>query len=315
MVETKLNFFLIGAPKAGTTLIHERLALHPQVYLSPLKEPNYYATDIDPERFSAAFRANTPDDLDRYFSQRPLAFRQVAFVRDARQYASLFEGANADHRVVGECSTSYLSSVDAPGRVAESHPDAKILIALRHPVERLYSHWLMARKYGFTDRSLMDAVSEDLAHPDPGWGRSELFVQSGIYAPSIRRWLAHFPAEQVKVVLNEQLNDVQLWSDLASWLNVDSPIPEVPSTAGNRAGRARFEGLNHWLTHRGIKSAISPWLPRGIKAAVGKTWYTSQGLAPLTEADRASLLAHFAEDIVQVEETLGLDLTSWRTGH
>ena len=53
MVASRLNFFLIGAPKAGTTLIHARLSRHPEVFLSPLKEPNHYATDIDPTRFSA----------------------------------------------------------------------------------------------------------------------------------------------------------------------------------------------------------------------------------------------------------------------
>ena len=66
MVETKLNFFLIGAPKGGTTHVHARLSRHPRVYLSPLKEPNHFATDIDPTRFSPAFRSNVPADLKGY---------------------------------------------------------------------------------------------------------------------------------------------------------------------------------------------------------------------------------------------------------
>ena len=101
MVETKLNFFLIGAPKSGTTLLHARLARHPQVYLSPLKEPNHFATDIDPDRFSPAFRANTPANLAGYLADRPLKPRQIGFVQDPEDYAKLFEEAGPNHQVIG----------------------------------------------------------------------------------------------------------------------------------------------------------------------------------------------------------------------
>lgn len=312
MVETKLNFFLIGAPKAGTTLIHERLSRHAQVYLSPIKEPNHFSTDIDPSRFSKAFKANTPHDLERYFAQEPLASRQVAFVREAAQYAALFEASNPDHKVVGECSTSYLHSLHAPEKVAKAHPDARILVALRNPVERLYSHWQMARKYGFTDQPLMEAVSSDQAHPNPGWGTSELFVESGLYAQAIKRWRLHFPVDRIKVVLNGDLNGEGTWLDLARWLKVDGGIPEVPPAAGNRAGRARFEGINHWLTQNGIKATASRWLPKGVKAAVGRQWYTAKGLPRLKDEDRRALYALFAEDIRETEALLGMDLSHWR---
>jgi hypothetical protein len=312
MVEAKLNFFLIGAPKAGTTLIHERLSLHTQVYLSPIKEPNYYSTDIQTEGFSKAFKANTPDDLELYFNQKPLLARQVAFVRDAAQYAALFEEARPEHRVVGECSTSYLNSLHAPEKVAASHPEAAILIALRNPVERLFSHWQMARKYGFTDLPLMAAVAADQVHPNPGWGSSELFVESGLYAEALQRWRQYFPEHRIKVVLNEHLNDDRTWFDLAQWLALDGGIPDAPPAAGNRAGRARFEGINHWLTRSGLKPAVTRWLPKGVKAAVGRKWYTSEGLPQMTAQERAALYPLFAEDIRELEAMTGMDLQHWR---
>ena len=106
MVETKLNFFLIGAPKGGTTHVHARLSRHPRVYLSPLKEPNHFATDIDPTRFSPAFRSNVPADLKGYLADRPLRPRQIGFVHDRDQYRLLFDAVRPEHAVVGECSTS-----------------------------------------------------------------------------------------------------------------------------------------------------------------------------------------------------------------
>jgi len=312
MVAPKLNFFLIGAPKAGTTLIHARLAQHPQVFLSPLKEPNHFATDIDPSRFTPAFRANTPGDLAGYLAQRPLASRQIGFVGDPADYARLFADAGPQHTVIGECSTSYLWSTKAAENVADVHPEARILAVLRNPVERAHSHWLMARKYGFTRLSLLEVVQQDMAHPDPSWGRSELFVQAGLYAEGLGRWLARFPQDQVKVLLNEELNQPETWAGLESWLGLESAIPEVEGNSGNPAGRARFESVNSWLTQSGVKAVAGRWLPPSIKQWVGQKWYTRDGLMPLSFEDRKALLPHFEQDILATEALIGRDLSHWR---
>ena len=311
MVASRLNFFLIGAPKAGTTLIHARLSRHPEVFLSPLKEPNHYATDIDPARFSASFRANVPGDLDGYLTDRPLKPRQIGFVQDPEHYSALFEGAEEAHCVVGECSTSYLWSTEAAANVAAAHPDARILVVLRHPVERLHSHWLMARKYGFTRLPLIEAVEQDRAHPDPGWGRSELFVEAGLYADALDRWLQAFPDGQVKVLLNEELDDPATWSNLADWLGLDGGIPDVDGTEGNRAGRARWEGLNAWLTRTGLKSSLGALLPASMKRRVSGAWYTEEGLDALSDGDRRRLMPHFQEDILTTASRIGRNLDHW----
>ena len=311
MVASRLNFFLIGAPKAGTTLIHARLSRHSQVFLSPLKEPNHFATDIDPDRFSAAFRANVPGDLEGYLAHRPLQPRQIGFIRDAEHYASLFEGAEQDHRVVGECSTSYLWSTEAAANVAAAHPGARILVVLRHPVERLHSHWLMARKYGFTRLPVLEAVEQDRAHPNAGWGRSELFVEAGLYADALDRWLQAFPEGQVKVLLNEELNDEATWSELADWLGLESGIPEVDPGQGNPAGRARFEAMNAWLTRSGLKSAVANRLPQGVKRRVSEAWYTQEGVTSLADEDRAALMPLFEADIRATAALLGRNLDHW----
>ena len=312
MVEARLNFFLIGAPKAGTTLLHKRLSQHPQVYLSPLKEPNYYATDIDPSRFSSAFRANTKLDTAEYLARKPLASRQVGFVRDAAQYRTLFEGVQPEHRTVGECSTSYLWSREAALRVADAHPEARILVVLRNPVDRLYSHWMMARMYGFTDLDLMTAVSRDQNHPDPGWGRSELYVEAGRYADALKRWLKAFPPSQVKVLFSDQLSDAETWHQLQEWLDLDGPIPEVEGNRANSAGRARMEALNHWLTRTGLKGELGGWLPAPWKRWLKRVWYTSDGLPALSKADREQLFSLFESDVKALEKLLNVDLPHWR---
>ena len=223
----------------------------------------------------------------------------------------MFEGAEGVHRVVGECSTSYLWSTEAATNVAAAHPDARILVVLRHPVERLHSHWLMAKKYGFTRLPLLEAVEQDRTHPDPGWGRSELFVEAGLYAAALDRWLQAFPDGQVKVLLNEELDDPATWSDLADWLGLDGAIPDVDRTEGNRAGRARWEGFNAWLTRTGLKSKLGALLPASMKRPLSGVWYTEEGLDALSDGDRRRLMPHFEEDIRTTSARLGRNLDHW----
>ena len=83
---SKVNFFVIGAAKCGTTTLYARLRSHPEVFLSPMKEPNYYSRrDIDPSKFSPAFKANTRLDHGAYLKlDDPLPERQVGFIETKR---------------------------------------------------------------------------------------------------------------------------------------------------------------------------------------------------------------------------------------
>ena len=317
---SRVNFMVIGAAKCGTTTVYDRLARRPDVYLTPVKEPNHYARSIDVAGFSAAFRANLHDDWDRYFAQRPLAERQIGFVQDAAQYAALYDGVGPEHRLVGECSTSYLWDPLAPAAVHAAHPGARVVVVLRHPVERLFSHYLMARKYGFTQLPLLEAVAQDGAHPNPGWGRSELFEELGHYAPQLQRWLAFFPLGQgpgrLQVLLSEDLRDGRRWDDFVAGLGLAPGVGPTGEIGGrgadaNRAGLARFERLNHWMTRRGLKRPLGNLVPPKLKDRLLRWYYTDRGLPGLTPEERAALLPRYAEDTRWVAECTGRDLSHW----
>ena len=295
----RVNFFVIGAAKCGTTTLYARLSRHPEVFLSPLKEPNYHSrADLDPARFSKAFKANTKLDLTGYLAQSdPLPEMQVGFVQSEAEYVRLFSGATDAHRVVGECSTSYLWSPSAPAALHAAHPDAKIVVALRDPVERMYSHYLMARKYGFVKGSVVEAVKADLAHPNPSWGRSELFVELSLYEAQIARWRAFFPDSQLRILQPGALRREETWQELQRWLGLTPLNLNTGPGAGdaNTAGLSRFEGLNRWLTSTGLKQAIGRLVPSGLKSSLLGWYYRSDDIPTLTDGERAELTALLAE--------------------
>lgn len=295
----RVNFFVIGAAKCGTTTLYARLNAHPEVFLSPLKEPNFYSrADLDLARFSKSFKANTKLDLTGYLAQSdPLPEMQVGFVQSEPDYARLFSGATDAHRVVGECSTSYLWSPTAPEALHAAHPHAKIVVALRDPVERIYSHYLMARKYGFVKGSVVEAVKADLAHPDPSWGRSELFVELSLYEAQIARWRALFPDSQLRILQSGSLRRDETWHDLQTWLGLTPrDLASGPGSGdANTAGLSRFEGLNRWLTSTGLKQALGRLVPSGLKSSLLGWYYRSDDVPTLTDAERAELTALLTE--------------------
>ncbi|NLF38083.1 sulfotransferase, partial [bacterium] len=100
------DFFIVGAPKSGTTALHAYLGRHPSIFVPARKEPHFFGSDIV----------------------------SPAFVRDRDAYLSLFAGATTEARV-GEASIWYLYSKRAAREIKEFNPDARIIIMLRNPVD------------------------------------------------------------------------------------------------------------------------------------------------------------------------------------
>ncbi|HEX5431187.1 MAG TPA: sulfotransferase, partial [Bryobacteraceae bacterium] len=105
------TFFLIGAPKAGTTSLYHYLDQHPQIYMSPIKEPSYFASELRPENFHPRIKLQMRremEDVRRYLRGAMTEKRFGGPVADWEDYLKLFE--NAREAVRGEASASYLWS-------------------------------------------------------------------------------------------------------------------------------------------------------------------------------------------------------------
>lgn len=159
------NLFLIGAAKAGTTSLYGHLADHPEIYMSAVKEPHYFAG------------VTTDPDARAFFP----------VVETRRAYLRLFAKARHE-RWVGEASTSYLWDPEAPRRIQAHSSAASILVLLRDPVERAFSHYLDDVREGRQRLSFEDAVEHELEHgPPTRWGELA-YVDPGHYVPQVIRW-------------------------------------------------------------------------------------------------------------------------------
>jgi hypothetical protein len=175
------DFFLVGAMKAGTTTVHHLLAQHERIFM-PREELFFFSFD-DFEEHAEGFRDEA--------GWRMRCFEDELEAR-LPTYLQRFAPAGPD-QLIGEDSTTYLSAVAVPERIARFAPRARILVVLRDPVERLRSHYWHLVRSGRAVLPLDEALI----------GQRETLLRRSTYAPGLARYLARF--EGVHTLLFEEL--------------------------------------------------------------------------------------------------------------
>lgn len=176
------NMLIIGAPKSGTTSLYQYISGHPQVYMSPIKEPFFFASDNG--------------RLDYPGTQVLLPFG--ASITTPNAYEALFAGATSQHCIIGEASATYLYNSNTPARIKRLIPSVKMIAILRHPVERAFSQFMDNRRDG---REPMLDFARALAVEDErirrGWRLTVHYRAMGFYFQQLTRYYSLFPKEQI----------------------------------------------------------------------------------------------------------------------
>lgn len=273
------NFFVVGAQKAGTTSLYVHLKRHPQVFLPSHKELRYF----QPEH-----RDSVTLDL----------------------YRTLYAGAKG-YKAIGEVSPYYLVDPLVPARIREVAPGARIIIVLRDPVERAYSHYgNYRRSYYDPAESFREAVGRYENRSAREWHLSQEYIEDGLYYAQVRRYLDTFGRDQVLVLLFDDLaeNPSELIARVAQHIGVDPDffvgrdISEVPNPYRMPKIRAVLWAERLGLTHR---------LPRSLRLAWRPLFYDLK--KPALDGDSRRRLQQFYDrDITELEALLGRKLPELR---
>jgi hypothetical protein len=207
------DFFIAGHPKSGTTALYKMLKAHPQIFMSTLKEPLFFSSDMR-QRFSIPSREPVPQTLDAYLS--------------------LFAGARPE-QLLGEASSSYLWSRTAAAAIAEAAPQARIIAVLREPASFLHSlHLQFMQIHVEAQGNLRKAISLEPARRE---GRRIprrshrpqllLYSEHVRYVEQLRRYESLFPSEQLHVILYDDFradNEATV-RGILRFLDVDENAP------------------------------------------------------------------------------------------
>ena len=276
------NFFIAGAPKAGTDLLYYQLDQHQQIYMSPLKEPNYFAEEVRPQNFHPSLRPHLEKgaaNMREYLDAGAPTKRFGGMVSDLSDYEMLFARAQSE-RAIGEGSVCYLWSQTAAASIAKVIPHARIVLVLMNPAERAFHQYLKSLSDGTVHHSFsehLDIGFEDRSEPEWEIRLFNPFLSFGEYAAQIDRYLTNFPREQLSISLYEdaQADYARWFTGVLEFLDVDTSFTpakvEVPSTP-------HFEGRSE-----------PQFLPR----------------------ERARLVEYYREDILRLQHLIRRDLGAW----
>jgi hypothetical protein len=298
------DFFLIGAPKAGTSALHAALAQHPDLFLSRVKEPKYYMCGDSPP---PAYKG--PGD----------AHSSQEWVWQRERYLALFDEA-PDTMLCGEATPFYLYNRDARRRLAVDNPEAKLIAVLRDPVDRAYSNWMHLWMDGLEPcGDLVEAVRRERTRIDAGWAPFWHYRSLGMYGRQVADLLEHFPREQVLFLRYAELvqDPSAAVTAVASFLGVTPAV--VPAVPRDNSRVFVPQGPRTRALSSAIRTGarVGQFFPpqvwrKASRPLVGQLHRGGEPTRPkLTPAQRTELLKPHREDIALLERVTGESYQDW----
>jgi hypothetical protein len=285
----KVDFFIVGAPKSGTTSLYHYLSEHPQVEMSSQKEPNYFS-DKAIHNQGIYYVKNRVNTLDKY--------------------ESLF--AQKESVVYGECSVSYLFYENVAEDIKKHNPNAKIIIMLRNPIERAFSHYLMDYRLGLISDSFENIITKKSKHKN-----AHLFYQQYIkvskYAKQIQRYLDFFEKENILFVDYEDFkkNGSEIVFQVYDFLNISTEFGANINTKYNAFKMPKNNGIRFIYSFVFLRKILTYLLPKYLVNNISVFLFKVDRKPKLSMETRSLLTKIFKDDIKKLEEILSNDYLKW----
>ena len=294
------SFFIIGAPKCGTSAMFQYLKTHPGIFTPVEKEVNYFSSDLYPKG-------------------PPISNKDA--------YISLFKDCGSK-QIAGEASVLYMYSKVAVKRIKAFNADAKLIILVRNPVDMLHAYhqeninnwdedckdfelaWNLEER-----RSKGSSIPKTCDHP-----KRLLYSQVGQLGAQVKRVLSIFPKEQVKVILFDDFikQTADIYAEVLSFLELQHDgRKDFPKK--NAAKARKFQNLTRPLYRppatikpiiKGLQKISGPQ-GRVLARTINRLTMGPKVRKPLRDEFRQELVDYFAEDIACLSECIEKDLTTW----
>ncbi len=313
MKEVLPNFFIVGAPKAGTTSLYHSLDRHPQIYISPVKEPCYFASEIRPENFSeehAPRIRREAQDLREYLNGPIREKRFSGVVSDWDDYLKLFQDAT-EKTAIGEASVCYLWSPTAAQNIISRIPNAKIIIILRDPAERAFSQYLHTVTAGLVHNSFREQVEQSVRSPGGKFDVFHPFLELGLYYQQVKRYLDLFPKQNLRIYFYQE--HAEMVPDILRFLNVDSSLAPAAIERHLEARVPRALNASYFLKKTGVWQGAKRITPQAFLPLLRRTVFQQRKDVAMDTKDRQYLIAYYRDDIARLSTLLDRDLTAWMT--
>ncbi|MGI8978142.1 MAG: sulfotransferase domain-containing protein [Pirellulaceae bacterium] len=291
------SFFIVGAPKCGTTSLTDYLRQHPGLFIPKRKELHHFGSDL-------------------------LFFKTERPTRE--EYLAHFAPAQPG-QIAGEASVWYLFSQLAAMEIHDFCPAAKIIIMLRNPVDMLHSlhsQYLFESNEDLADFAAALAAEDDRSQgrrlpPGSNYREGLLYRRVARFAEQVRRYLEVFPREQVHIIdFDDFSRDTpRVFAEVLQFLGVDSSF-RCEFEVRNPNKQVHSRPLHNFLNNPG---AFAIFLGRLIPKSVRRSLVSRLKRANSPAAPRPPLSAElwdqlnrdFAPEVQRLGELVGRDFSKW----
>ena len=280
------NFFIVGAPKSGTTNISYYLIQHTQVFMPENLEPYYFA------------RLDIPQNYER------------EIISDEKKYLNLFKNAK-NCKAIGESSPVYLYCPHSALEIKNRFPNSKIIISLRNPIEIAYSEYFSLKFMGFDkNRSFNELLDSSKEQLDQNEFHIDSLLEAGFYSKHIKRFQKIFSKNQIKIIIFEEYikNTIPTINSILSFLDIDKSIAFKTAPKGAYKVPRNFasQKLMNNSTFRKTAKFI---IPTAARQKIGERFLVKESSRPvLKQNERQRLKETYQDDVENLAKLLGRSL-------
>ena len=295
------NFLIVGAAKSGTTSLYHYLGQHPQVYMSPVKEPKF----ITAQFLEFPLRGKGDDEAEK------------SIIKNFDDYKKLFKKVK-NEKALGEASIDNLYFYEGAIKYIKQYfGDVKIIIILRNPIERAFSQYVMFKNHR-EYLSFEDALDKEEERKSKNWAFFWYYKDLGFYYYSVKAYMENF--NQVKIYLYDELRDdsLGLMNDIYKYLEVDDTFVPEMDVKYNVSGIPKNKAVYSLVFKPNLFKKV-------ITKPVLRFFLTEEKRKKLAEKFRKKILRKekikpetreylrniYRDDILKLEGLLGKNLSHW----
>ena len=288
-MKPKVDFFIVGAPKAGTTSLYSYLNRHPEIEMSTIKEPDYFSNE--------------------FIEEQSLYYKKES-VRSLKKYHSLY--SDIKNLVRGEASVSYLFYEKVPKKIFKYNSSSKIIIMLRNPIDRAFSHYLMDYRLGLVSESFEDIVKKKSNHKYAKLFYQQ-YIQVGEYANQLKRYLNVFNSENILLIdYDDFKKDVAgVVNKTYLFLGVNDDFQPNLNKKHNAYSMPKNRIIRYIYSFVPLRNLLALIFTKEIIKSIRNLLFKSDKKLIMQVETINFLKKHFEKDVNELSELLNKDYTKW----
>jgi hypothetical protein len=268
----KPNLFIVGVPKAATTFLFEKLKFHPDIYFPKIKELNHFSYD----------------------SLKARSYYKDYKVKAFDNYMGFYKSASHQKYLV-DASVSYFAFSDVPAKIYNFNKDAKIIIVLRDPVKRAFSHYQMDKRMGYAKKSFLEYIANPQVYPS----HYLQYVENSMYSKHIKNYYNVFSDDAILILQSTDLsNNIQ---KVFKFLNINEDvIIDNTSELINPNKTPKNFIARYFQNNRNVVSRLKLFIPASLIKKINVIFYASAKEEEMTAEEATYCYSLFKDDQEQL---------------